>query len=283
MKSLAVLILSFFCLGLGAQTYIRDKQEVSGKWKKSKSPYIIEGEAVIPKGKTLKIQAGVVVKFKTGDNRDYNEYGFNVGFLRVKGKLVAKGSETDFVVFTRDGYSDDWGNIVFDYSSGTSELQYCRIEHSYYLRTVITDQDGGTDNATGALSFVGSNAKVTNCLIVNNGWTGLNTKKGSKPVITNVTISGNNYGVECNSESAPELLNVIVWDNSTAFYINGGAQPSFTYCLLQEALPDEASNNGGNIIGESPEFYESQMGDFMIHSSSPAFQKGKGGKNIGAH
>jgi hypothetical protein len=36
---------------------------------KKGSPYIINGEAIVPSGKTLEIKPGVVVRFKTGESR----------------------------------------------------------------------------------------------------------------------------------------------------------------------------------------------------------------------
>ena len=79
MKHILLIIAGLvICLSMDAQTIIKDKEYVSGKWKKSKSPYIIEGEAKIAEGKTLKIKPGVVVKFRTGDGRDYPDS--DVGF-----------------------------------------------------------------------------------------------------------------------------------------------------------------------------------------------------------
>ncbi|OQA02352.1 MAG: hypothetical protein BWY70_00025 [Bacteroidetes bacterium ADurb.Bin408] len=52
---------------------ISNKQEVYGTWTKSKSPYTIQGEAIVPEGKTLTIEPGVTVKFKTGTNKRFRQ------------------------------------------------------------------------------------------------------------------------------------------------------------------------------------------------------------------
>jgi hypothetical protein len=51
---LGVFLVYFFITN--AQTVIKDKQDVFGTWKKKGSPYIIEGEAIIPSGKVLNIK-----------------------------------------------------------------------------------------------------------------------------------------------------------------------------------------------------------------------------------
>ena len=53
---------------LYSSTQISDGEEVYGLWKKSLSPYIVEGLAVVPYNKTLKIEPGVVVLFKSSTN-----------------------------------------------------------------------------------------------------------------------------------------------------------------------------------------------------------------------
>ena len=249
MRKLSFLFIVLFTYSfVTAQTRIKDGQEVSGTWKKSKSPYIIEGEAILPAGKTLKIKPGVIVQFKIGTNRDYSEgsskiESFDVGFLRVNGNIIAKGKANNLIKFTREGNTGNWGNIHIKTSSKDNLIKYCQFEYSHYVRGVITG-----DNATGAISFHASTGTVQNCLFINNGWSAINCKEGASPKLSNLTILGYEYGIECNSKSSPSISNIIVWQTGTAFYVNGGSSPTISHSLIQgEKLPYELKDLEENI------------------------------------
>lgn len=282
MKVKALLILFLFAShGIFAQTVITNGQEVSGTWKKSESPYIIDGEAIVPKGKTLKIKKGVVVKFKTGTERDYRISGtmsrrFNLGFLRVEGKLVAKGSKDDRILFTRKG-SGNWGNVFINSKDNGIVLKYCIFEYSFYIRGITE-----SDNATGALSFYNSTGLVEYCIFRNNGWTALNCKEKSTPTFKNLTIVGNQYGFECNSQSTPNIINCIIWNNNTPFFVNGNSMPKVSYSLLQDKSLDISYDKGNNIYFSDPKFSNVMKNDYSITKGSPCYKTGKGDENIGA-
>jgi len=265
-----------FGLSVNAQTIINDKDYVSGVWKKSKSPYIIRGEAIIAEGKSLKIKPGVMVKFKTGDERDYP--GSDVGFLRVKGTLIAEGNENKMIIFTREGEFGNWGVIQIDSRSKDSKLRYCKIEHSMFIRTIVAD-----DNATGAVSVYNSYIEISNCLFVN-GWVGVNCKKNADPLMKNNIFANNQYGLECNSASSPTLLNCIIWNNKTALYVNGESKPMMSYSLINEnPAKYGVADDGTNLIGLDPKFSSEENGDYTLSSGSPCKGKGKNGVDIGAY
>jgi len=286
MKRRLLLIITLLSVSVTyAQTRIKNKQEVFGTWKLISSPYIIEGEAIVPSGQTLIIEPGVVVQFKTGEDRDYtidgvNNPSFDVGFLRVIGSIKAEGTEYKFITFTGDGNTDFWGNIQIASRSKDISFKYCRIEASYYVRGVVLDT---YENATAAISFYNSTGVVQNCLFINNGWTAFNCKEGSSPIFKNNTIYGNNYGIECNSGSAPIISNIILWNNTTSFFVNSGSNPKISYSLIQDAQFSEGViDNGNNIFGVDPEFVNASLNKFKLRSGSPAFRKGQGGVNMGA-
>ncbi len=136
MKQLLTLVLALFIISLStleARTYIRDGENVSGSWRKSKSPYIIKGEAIVPKGKTLTIEPGVEVQLKTGDVRSFDDDEFDMGYLRVRGTIKAKGSATRPIKFTRWGSYGNWGAIYLINSKGYNTFKNCIFEHAYGL------------------------------------------------------------------------------------------------------------------------------------------------------
>jgi hypothetical protein len=275
MKKIMLTLLFALPVFVFGQTYITDKQEVFGVWNVNSSPYIVEGEAIVPLGKTLEIKPGVIVQFNVGDNRDYLLDGspnseFKLGFLRVKGTLVAKGTAKKMIEFTSYG-TGTWGNICM-FDSDKNVFEYCHFSKAHYIRSVTSK-----DNATGALSFNNSKGVVKNCLFWNNGWTAINCKNGAQPQLINLTIVGNKYGIECNSDSKPTIQNVILWNNEEPFYINGGASVILKNSSIQvEKIPEEAIDNGGNYTGTNPMFVDSEKRDFHIQNSSPLF-----GKKIG--
>lgn len=276
MKQIYLVIASLLiALSVNAQTVIKDSENVSGVWKKSKSPYIIKGEAIVPEGETLTIKPGVVIKFRTGDERDYPKT--TVGFLRVNGTLVAEGKKKKMILFTRDGSDGQWGVVQIHTKSKNSIFKYCKIEYAKFVRSIIPG-----DNATGAISVYDSYAEIINCTLVN-GWVGVNCKNGAYPLVKNSTIVGNQYGLECNSASKPEVLNCILWKNNTTFYNNGKSTPKLSYSLIGENPAKYGiSDNGTNVIGRNPMFISEGSDNFKLKPDSPCKGKGKDGVNIGA-
>jgi hypothetical protein len=278
MKSkLLVLVGIFLCSSIFAQTTIKNGEQVSGTWTKSKSPYIIEGEAIVPAGKTLKIKPGVEIKFKTGENTDYlDEDGFlnqdfNVGFLRVEGVLIAKGKKNSLITFTGTNKYGKWGNVFF-YNTKDIVLDYCKFENAQYLRAVVED-----DNSTGAITFINSTGTVTNC-IATKSWTGFNCKQGASPKVSNCVFYDNEYGIESNSDSKPTVINTIVWNNANCFYINPGATVKISYSLLQDDyLAEGVFSKGELILSKDPKLDNL----FKLKEYSPCIKSGEKGANMG--
>lgn len=138
-----MLLMSHF---LGAQVEVSGNQ--SGVWSLANSPYHVVGTVTVPAGLGLKIEPGVLVTFD-----GYYQ-------LVVNGKLDAKGTEMDSVVFTTANQSVGWGGIRIT-SDDVSELDYCRIE---YGKTGLDYPD----NVGGGLALFNSNALVSNCVFADN-------------------------------------------------------------------------------------------------------------------
>jgi hypothetical protein len=272
---LALYLLSSFC---EAQTVIHDKEKVSGVWSEKGAPYVIEGEAVVGHNSTLIIKPGTVITFKTGENRDYSSPDFDLGFLRVNGVIKAKGNRQKPVIFTRAGKNGYWGVVQIHSSQKGNILKHCKFEYGYHIRNILDN-----DNATGAVSVYESAPKIVDCIVAKNGWTGINCKKGSNPLIQNITVVLNNYGIECNTESSPKIINSIVWGNETKnFYINGGSNPQISYSLIGDLnFPEGAKDNGNNLMNLSPKFDD--IVNFHLQTGSPCVKAGERKRNMGAN
>jgi len=298
-KKLITIVFIFMCTFSFSQTTISDGQKVTGKWTKAKSPYTLEGEAVIAVGSTLTIEPGVEVKFKTGLNNIYTLKSFDIGFLKVNGTLIAEGTVSEPILFTRSGVSGNWGVILFTGSSTSSSLKYCKIENAGSIVNAID-----MVNFYGALSFYKSTGTVENCEIVNNSVTGISCISSASPTIKNSVICNNlNIGIYCYSlsnpaitnctfakngwqgiyaisNSSPTIKNSIFWDNTKE---NSFGSANVSYCLIEEtALSATASNKGNNIFATDPLFTDSKNADFSLKTSSPCIGKGASSANIGA-
>jgi hypothetical protein len=112
--------ISFFS-SLYAQTPV-PTDNVSGNWAISGSPYMVEGNIVVPGGQTLTIEAGVEIIFDS-------LYQFE-----IQGRIIASGTASDMITFTAaDTTIAKRHGIRFDHtlaSNDTSVFDYCNINYS---------------------------------------------------------------------------------------------------------------------------------------------------------
>jgi len=281
-----------------SQTTISNGQKVTGKWTKAKSPYLVSGEAIIPAGSTLTIEAGVEVKFKIGYSNIYTmKKDFDLGFLRINGTLIAEGTSTDKITFTSDG-TGTWGILLFTATSLSSSLKYCVIKNA---NSIISAED--QINFYGALSFYKSSATVQNCEIIDNSVAGINCISSASPTITNCLVANNSnigfycsasnptidnctitsnswQGIFCISTSKPTIKNSIFWANSKE---NNFGNAKVSYCLIEESvLSSSATNSGNNIFETDPMFTNVSKKDYSLKIGSPCIGKSSTSKNIGA-
>jgi hypothetical protein len=199
--------------GFGVSGTIIDGGEVSGKWKKDESPYTITGDISVPRGRTLTIEPGVVVKFA-------GHFALTVGY---RATLRAQGTETEHVLFTAIDTEEGWFGIRFVNSGADDVLEHCTIE---YARKPYNAGSGYLDLLGGGIlccssweaepSYgVPSNPTIDHCLIANNH-----------------ALSGG--GIFCMDESEAEITNNTIVDNSA--FLDGGA-------IYVEAASPTITNN----------------------------------------
>lgn len=90
-----------------AETFVSENISIDTSWTLSNSPYIVDGNILIPSSATLDIEPGVVVKFT---------YGSSLGIL---GNINISGDTSDQVVFT-SYFDDDHGGDT-DYEEDLDE------------------------------------------------------------------------------------------------------------------------------------------------------------------
>ena len=100
------------------------------------SPYVISADIIVPTGITLTVEPGAALRFQAGRA------------LRVEGgRLVAEGTSSQPILFTRDG-ADPWGAVVFQDSHADNCIVYATIEYArvaeanqYWQGVIAYDSD----------------------------------------------------------------------------------------------------------------------------------------------
>ncbi|MEZ5197109.1 MAG: right-handed parallel beta-helix repeat-containing protein [Bacteroidales bacterium] len=287
---------------IGTTTHITDLELIYGTWTLAESPYIIEGEAILPADSTLIIEPGVEVRFKTGTDFNYDG-GVDCGFMRVNGKLLAQGTASQMITFTRDGNAGNWGVIYFEEANDSSIISFANVQFANKLENIFPS--GYYNDCFGAITFYKNSASVENSIICNNLNDGVhiddydvdyqnkikgnllhNNKNGisvwfASPLITNNTIVYNTeYAFYSRFWAAPFIRNTITWDNADFIYISTGGHTqvnTFEYCLIQvneSSLPTQVVNSEGNVFMINPLFENPTNDDFSINYTSPCRNAG---------
>ena len=152
--------------------------------------YIIEGQPTVPFGKTLNIQAGATVKFKTG------------GRIYTEGDLKAIGLPDQKITFT--ALETYWDYISFSASSTNSILDNIIVSNGGFL-----GQRGGVSTQDGAIKINGLNMTINNSLIQNNevGIELINAGFASQTQA--VELTGNKIGIYVTG-SCPDLDGITI-------------------------------------------------------------------------
>jgi hypothetical protein len=91
----------------------------------------VRGVVVVGRGATLTINPGTVVLFEKIDS---NDDGIGDSEIRVLGRLLAKGTPADPILFqsaAADPHRKDWSYILFFTSNQVSVVEHCVIKHGF--------------------------------------------------------------------------------------------------------------------------------------------------------
>jgi parallel beta-helix repeat protein/predicted outer membrane repeat protein len=188
--------------------------DIQGSWTENSSPYMIEGDVVVPAGQTLTIGPRVKVRFS-------GHYKFT-----VNDTLKAEAKDGDKVKFTKDDLNAIWftadlaanpaGWAGLRFVNATDcKLNYCIIEYGRAAGEASASMGGGIycENAS---------PSIANCTIRNNMASGAGggiAVVGGKPSIANCSISGNSAGNQGGGvfvdKSKPTLANTSVSGNTS--------------------------------------------------------------------
>ena len=202
---------------------------------------IVNGDIYVPVGVTLTILPGTTVKFKRIDEKsDQNMFDIDSPYypqaeLIIRGRLIAKGTKKDHLVFMSvetDARPGDWGAINF-LGSEDNIIEYARILNGYNgihahgssvrvahnefvrngvgvsfkaeeetpevpwfgKRSTLTITDNLFANNKGGIGFRNSDAEISHNEIIDNKFFGIWAKEKSKARVTYNEITGNKKGL----------------------------------------------------------------------------------------
>lgn len=230
------------------------------------------------------------------------------GFAGGETLLNQRNLRTNSTILSGDigianDYSDNTYNVVRNISNG---LNSTAILDGF----VVT---GGNGNGAGFGSYGGGIINVNsapsffNCSIVGNnaaGYGGGMYNNGSSPLVINSVIAGNTalYGGGMYNESSaprlvnsslsgnlavvdggaistygtvtPQLVNCIVWGNSTSIRNAGGSTPDVTYSIIQGGYTGTGNLDTDPLFVQQPTQALGSRGDLRLIGCSPAINVG---------
>lgn len=266
LSTITILILSFE-FGFG-QTTIPDSTNVSGNWTVANSPYIVEGRAIVPNGQTLIIEPGVEIRLRSSASPTSSWFDYdagNVGVIRVQGEIIANGTTTAPITFTRNN-SGFWGTILVDESSSTtSSFTNCIIEYAKESRNVTgisapVSFNGGISVYRSSLSInqsefrgnkinglyireVTTSFDFSNNIFYANGSNGSTIEQSTVNTINNIFFN--------NSTSASGQVSAIRSSNSTVFLVGNLIYDNDDFGIF-------TTNGGNNYLVNNTIFRNSQ-------------------------
>jgi hypothetical protein len=206
-------------LSVSDTTKIPDKTLVYGVWSREMSPVIVQGEAIVPLGKTLTIEPGVEVLFKTGNDFDYYNSTSDVGILIIDGSLFANGNNQDSIKFK--GNSDgNWGCLVIKEGISSTTFNYCSFSKTGNVKIEQISHPGACINIKGV------NIKINNSTFKEcDSDHALSIDVRNKPnsiSLNNISVSGFSTGINALGFQG-EIMNSQISNCITAIRVAGNA------------------------------------------------------------
>lgn len=238
MKKMKILsaFMTLIALNSFGQTTIPDNTNISGNWTLANSPYIVEGRAIVPNGQTLTIDPGVEIRLRSSASPTPSWFDYsagNVGVIRVEGEIIANGTISDPIVFTRNN-TGFWGTLLIDQNaSNNSSITNCVIEYAKESRnipgiTTVVSFNGGISIFNNNITFHSNEVRNNNIngiyikdvntafdlssnTIYNNGSNGI--------VIEGSIVNATNNTLYNNSITATGFVSAIRSSNSTVYLV----------------------------------------------------------------
>jgi hypothetical protein len=253
------------------------------------------------RGATFQLADGVAIYGGfAGSETSLSERDWATNVTILSGNIGDPGIDTDnsYHVVTGSGTDPtavlDGFTITGGYASGSGDDDtgggMINISGSPTLTNLILVDNYAYAYGGGMYNYTGSSPTLTNVVFTDNsvqssggGGAGMENSVDSDPTLTNVTFSNNvatnGYGgAMFNYNSAPVLVNTILWGNSDGrgydqIYNNSSTPMVVSYSLVADSLPPGCTDGGHNVY-DDPLFVDGPGGDLRLSTGSPAIDAG---------
>ena len=224
-KEFLSVFLLFSSLALLSQTNVGGLISVNTHWALSGSPYIVVSNILIENGAVLTIDPGTEIRFDS------------LKLIQVRGGLVARGTESNNIIFTSNSANPapgDWKYILFEDES----LDYDTVSQTGSIFKNCIIEYGGTNNISGeseirlysanplidscyitnsaALGVYGTmlnSFQISNCIITNNQWGGINIEGYYVKILKNTFKNNGSYSLDCPALTARGSNYLLIKEN----------------------------------------------------------------------
>jgi cysteine-rich repeat protein len=313
----AFAILAALFTSAHADTTVPGGNVINQTWSPAGSPYIVQGDIIVPSGASLTIEAGTVVQFAASDGQAAGTDPGRVELI-VRGTLTVNGTVVSPVslrgVSTSPG---SWYGVVIDTTAAAATLNNLTVTHavrgvSYQATAATVSSSGVTVQsassfglyvAAGAPTFSGFSAiggsssgvyidsagslTLTNCVVRDNVGQGIYfapSTAGRALSVANCSINANgNYGIRsAGSPGTVTVTNSIVTNHtSVGVYRNDSSSFSISYSNVWNN-PSNLSGTitSSNLLSANPLYVSST--NLRLTSNSPSRFGAMGGGDQGA-
>lgn len=178
----------------------------------------VEGKITVQKGSTLSIAPGTVIKF--------SDKGDEKGGLNIFGRIVARGTQGQRIVFTSDKKGQEAWDEIYINSAGPSVISWADFRH-----------------ATWGMHVHFTHMEISHCRFIGNEG-GIRFRSGPMLIEENL-FTGNHIGIRAYFGEAMIRRNTISGNNIGIFVSQG---------------PEGLQISGNNIAGN--DWYNLRIGDF---------------------
>lgn len=207
------------------------------KIEKKRSPYFLTGNTIVmPEGELL-IEPGVEIRCAPGSN------------LKIRGALIARGTPSDRITFTRDS-SARWGNIIF-----ADQSRDCKLgEGQTYLAGNVMENCIVKEGK--GIVIESSSPLIKSCTIADNDGSGIVIRQGGPVIVGNDiyhnTAPTNGGGIYAYTNDIILVLSNKISENKAdgdggGVYAYGYMNTSTIHIEDNDISSNEATGDGGGI------------------------------------